>query len=179
MLCFFTRKTAGAEPPDEMRNDMHTDLARSTCWSQDIKNTSASEHFWNLRCSNKCAPLWGAAHFEVKMCKAHHLSTLFTFLLSSHLYFLHFSTLFTSLLSWLLYSLHTSILFTSLPSSHLYSLHFSNLFKFLLFSLLHSHHVPMLFTSLLSSLSASLLLSTSLLSSHTSTLLTSVFSSLL
>ena len=161
MLCFFTRKTAGAEPPDEMRNDMHTDLARSTCWSQDIKNTSASEHFWNLRCSNKCAPLWGAAHFEVKMCKAHHLSTLFTFLISSNSYSFHFSTLITSLCSSHLFSLlsphlyfspHLYSLHTPLPSSLLYSLHFCNLFTSLPSSLLYSLHMSTLFTSLLSSL---------------------------
>ena len=157
MLCFFTRKTAGAEPPDEMRNDMHTDLARSTCWSQDIKNTSASEHFWNLRCSNKCAPLWGAAHFEVKMCKAPHLSTLFTFLISSNSYSFHFSTLITSLCSSHLFSLLSPHLYFS---PHLYSLHTP-----LPSSLLYSLHFCILFTSLLSS--------------HTSTLLTSVFSSLL
>ena len=29
-----------------------------------------SEHFWKLRCRNKCTPLWREAHFEVKMYKA-------------------------------------------------------------------------------------------------------------
>ena len=82
-------------------------VARSTCPSQNVQNTSASEHFWKLRCrksarrcgakhiskskctkhsvgpllevemSKKCTPLWREAHFQVKMCKTPQLRTTF------------------------------------------------------------------------------------------------------
>ena len=82
-------------------------MARSTCPSQNVQNTSASEHFWKLRCrksacrcgakhiskskctkhsvgpllevemSKKCTPLWREAHFQVKMCKTPQLRTTF------------------------------------------------------------------------------------------------------
>ena len=83
-------------------------MARSTFRSQNVQNTSASDHFWKLRCrksarrcgakhiskskcakhtmvgpllevemSKKCMPLWGEAHFEVKMLKAPGVRTTF------------------------------------------------------------------------------------------------------
>ena len=74
---------------------VHTVVARSTFRSQNVQNTSASEHFWKLRCSksvrhcgakhnpkSKCTkhlslgallevetPLWHEAHFDVKIYK--------------------------------------------------------------------------------------------------------------
>ena len=82
-------------------------VARSTCPSQNVQNTSASEHFWKLRCrksacrcgakhiskskctkhsvgpllevemSKKCTPLWREAHFQVKMYKTPQRRTTF------------------------------------------------------------------------------------------------------
>ena len=79
---------------------VHAVVARSTLRSENVQNTSASDHFWKFRCrksarccgakhiskskctkhtmygpllevqmSKKCTPLWGEAHFEVKMLK--------------------------------------------------------------------------------------------------------------
>ena len=46
---------------------VHAVVARSTFPSQNVQNTSASDHFWKL--SKKCTPLWREAHFQVKMYK--------------------------------------------------------------------------------------------------------------
>ena len=44
-------KAAGAEPAGQMRDEkLHAVVARSTFRSQNVQNTSASEHFWKLRC---------------------------------------------------------------------------------------------------------------------------------
>ena len=59
---------------------VHSVVARSTFWSQNVQNTRGSDHFWKLRCrksarrcgakmSKKCTPLWREAHFEVKSVK--------------------------------------------------------------------------------------------------------------
>ena len=87
---------------------VHAVVARSTFRSQNVQNTSASDHFWKLRCrksarrcgakhisKSKCAkhtmvgpllevemskkrmPLWGEAHFEVKMLKTPGVRTTF------------------------------------------------------------------------------------------------------
>ena len=92
-------KAAGAEPAGQMRDEkLHAVVARSTFRSQNVQNTSASDHFWKLRCqksagakhiskskctkhtrfgpllevemSKKCTPLWREAHFEVKSAKS-------------------------------------------------------------------------------------------------------------
>ena len=40
-------KAAGAEPSGQMRDEqLYAHVARSTCGSQNVKNTSGSEHFW-------------------------------------------------------------------------------------------------------------------------------------
>ena len=83
-------KAAGAEPAGQMRDEkLHAVVARSTFRSQNVQNTPCSDHFWKLRCrtsarrcgakhiSKKCTPLWQEAHFEVKMCKTHHVRTTF------------------------------------------------------------------------------------------------------
>ena len=56
---------------------VHAVVARSTFRSQNVQNTSFSDHFWKLRCRKKCTPLWREAHFEVKMYKTHHSRTTF------------------------------------------------------------------------------------------------------
>ena len=44
-------KAAGAEPAGQMRDEkLHAVVARSTCRSQNVQNTSASDHFWKLIC---------------------------------------------------------------------------------------------------------------------------------
>ena len=64
-------------------------VARNTFPSQNVQSTLCSDHFWKFMCrksarctkhtilgpllevemSNKCTPLWGEAHFEVKSVK--------------------------------------------------------------------------------------------------------------
>ena len=62
-------KAAGAETSDQMRGEkLHAVVARSTFPSQNVQNTSASEHTWKLRW-RKCTPLWREAHFEIKSVK--------------------------------------------------------------------------------------------------------------
>ena len=86
---------------------VHAVVARSTFPSQNVQSTSASDHFWKLRCrksarrcgtehiskskctkhsigpllevamSKKWTPLWREAHFQVKMYKTHQLRTTF------------------------------------------------------------------------------------------------------
>ena len=58
---------------------VHAVVARSTFPSENVQNTTCSDHFWRLRCrlSKKCTPLWREAHFEVKMYKAHHVRSTF------------------------------------------------------------------------------------------------------
>jgi len=42
-------KAAGAEPSGQMRDEkLHAVVARSTCGSHNVQNTSASDHFWKL-----------------------------------------------------------------------------------------------------------------------------------
>ena len=48
---------------------VHGVVAQSTFRSQHVQSTSASDHFWKLRCRKNCTPLWREAHFEVKMFK--------------------------------------------------------------------------------------------------------------
>ena len=44
-------KAAGAEPAAQMRDEkVHAVVARSTFRSQNVQNTSVSDHFWKLRC---------------------------------------------------------------------------------------------------------------------------------
>ena len=71
-------KAAGAEPAGQMRDEkLHAVVARSTFASQNVQNTSASDHFLEVEMSKKCTPLWHEAHFEVKMYKTHHVRTTF------------------------------------------------------------------------------------------------------
>ena len=55
-------KAAGAEPAGQMRDEkLHAVVARSTFPGQNAQNTSASDHFWKLRC-RKSARRCGAKH---------------------------------------------------------------------------------------------------------------------
>ena len=44
-------KAAGAKPSGQMRDEqLHAVVARSTFPSQNVQNTTCSDHFWELRC---------------------------------------------------------------------------------------------------------------------------------
>ena len=64
-------KAAGAEPAGQMRDEqLHAVVARSTFASQNVQNTSASDHFWKLRC-RKSARRCGAKHISKSKCTKH------------------------------------------------------------------------------------------------------------
>ena len=64
-------KAAGAEPAGQMRDEkFHAVVARSTFPSQNVQNTSASDHFWKLRC-RKSARHCGAKHISKSKCTKH------------------------------------------------------------------------------------------------------------
>ena len=64
-------KAAGAEPAGQMRDEkLHAVVARSTFPSQNVQNTSASDHFWELRC-RKSARRCGAKHISKSKCTKH------------------------------------------------------------------------------------------------------------
>ena len=55
-------------------------MARSTFRSQNVQNTSCSDHFCKLRCrksARRCDKLWREAHLQVKKLKPPHLQTTF------------------------------------------------------------------------------------------------------
>ena len=63
-------KAAGAEPAGQMSDEkLHAVVARST-FSQNVQNTSASDHFWKLRC-RKSARRCGAKHISKWKCTKH------------------------------------------------------------------------------------------------------------
>ena len=64
-------KAAGAEPAGQMRDEkLHAVVARSTFPSQNVQNTSASDHFWKLRC-RKSARRFGAKQISKSKCTKH------------------------------------------------------------------------------------------------------------
>ena len=64
-------KAAGAEPAGQMRDEkLHAVVARSTCASQNVQNTSAPDHFWKLRC-RKSVRRCGAKHISKSKCTKH------------------------------------------------------------------------------------------------------------
>ena len=66
-------KAAGAEPSGQMRDEkVHAVVAQSTFRSQNVQNTSASDHFWKLRC-RKSARRCGAKHILKSKCTKHHM----------------------------------------------------------------------------------------------------------
>ena len=64
-------KAAGAEPAGQMRDEkLHAVVARSTFPSQNVQNTPAPDHFWQLRC-RKSARRCGAKHISKSKCTKH------------------------------------------------------------------------------------------------------------
>ena len=64
-------KAAGAEPAGHRSDEkLHTVVARSTFPSQNVQNTSASDHFSKLRC-RKSARRCGAKHISKSKCTKH------------------------------------------------------------------------------------------------------------
>ena len=64
-------KAAGAEPAGQMRDEkVHAVVARSTFPSQNVQNTSCSDHFWKLRC-RKSARRCGTKHISKSKCTKH------------------------------------------------------------------------------------------------------------
>ena len=64
-------KAAGAEPAGQMSDEkLHAVVARSTFRSQNVQSTSASDHFWKLRC-RKIARRCGAKHISKSKCRKH------------------------------------------------------------------------------------------------------------
>ena len=64
-------KAAGAEPCRQRRNEnLHAAVARRTFSSQNVQNTSASHHFWKLRCQ-KMARLSSTKHICKSKCTRH------------------------------------------------------------------------------------------------------------
>ena len=64
-------KAAGAEPSGQMRDEkLHAVVTRSTFRSQNVQNTTCSDHFWKLRC-RKSAHRCGAKHISKSKCTKH------------------------------------------------------------------------------------------------------------
>ena len=64
-------KAAGAEPAGQMRDEkLHTVVARNTFASQNVQNTTGSDHFWKLRC-RKSARRCGAKRISKSKCTKH------------------------------------------------------------------------------------------------------------
>ena len=64
-------KAAGAEPSGQMRDEkLHAFVARSAFRSQNVQNTSRSEHFWKLRC-RRSARRCVAKHISKSKCTKH------------------------------------------------------------------------------------------------------------
>ena len=56
---------------------VHAVVARSTCRSQNVQNTSESDHFWKLRCRKSARRCGAKLHIEVKMYKPPGVRTTF------------------------------------------------------------------------------------------------------
>ena len=66
-------KAAGAEAAGQMGDEkVHAIVARSTFPSQNVQNTTWSDHFWKLRC-RKSARRCGAKHISKSKCPKHHM----------------------------------------------------------------------------------------------------------
>ena len=64
-------KAAGADPAGHRSDEkLHAVVARSTFPSQNVQNTSASDHFWKLWC-RKSACRRGAKHISKSKCTKH------------------------------------------------------------------------------------------------------------
>ena len=77
---------------------VHAVVARSTFWSQNVQNTSVSDHFWKLRC-RKSARRCGAKHISKSKCTKHHMfAPLLEVRMSLHYTTLHYTTLHSTTL---------------------------------------------------------------------------------
>ena len=56
---------------------VHAVVARSTFRSEYVQNTPAPDYFWKLRCRKSVCFCGAKTHFQVKMCKTHHVRTIF------------------------------------------------------------------------------------------------------
>ena len=66
-------KAAGAEPAGQRRDEhLHAVVARSTFPSQNVQNTTCSDHFWKFRC-RKSACRCGAKHISKSKRTKHHM----------------------------------------------------------------------------------------------------------
>ena len=80
-------KAAGAEPAGQMRDGKLHAVARCRksarrCGAKHISKSKCTKHnilgpLLEVEMSKKCTPLWGEAHFEVKMLKALGVRTTF------------------------------------------------------------------------------------------------------
>ena len=65
------KRRTRAEPAGQMRDEkLHAVVARSTFRSEKVQNTSASDHFWKLRC-RKSVRRCGAKHISKSKCTKH------------------------------------------------------------------------------------------------------------
>ena len=48
---------------------LHVAVAKSAIWSENVQNTTFSEHFLKFRCQKNCTSLWREAYVQVKMLK--------------------------------------------------------------------------------------------------------------
>ena len=72
---------------------VHAVVARSTCPSQNVQNTPASDDFWKLRC-RKSARRCGAKHMSKSKCTKHHMfASLLEVRMSLRFTTLHYTTL--------------------------------------------------------------------------------------
>ena len=128
----------------------HTVVARSTCRSQNVKNTRGSDHFWRFRC-RKSACRCGAKHISKSKCTKHTRSgpllavEMYTtgYYTTQHSSTLHYTTLHSSTLHYT--KLHyTTIHYTTLhyTLSHYTTLHSTTLHYTIL------HYPPLHFTTL-------------------------------
>ena len=65
-------KAVGAEPSGQMRDEkVHAVVVRSTFPSQNVQNTTGSDHFWRLRCRKSAWRFCGAKHISKSKCAKH------------------------------------------------------------------------------------------------------------
>ena len=150
------RTTCGSSDVEKV----HAVVARSTCWSQNVKNTRSSDHFWMLRCRfaslrfttlhyttlHYTPPHYITLHYtnfhytSLHHTTLHSTTTTTTQLHSTTLHYtkLHYTTLhYTPLHSTTLH--HTKLHYTSL---HYTTLHYTTLHYTTL------HYLPLHFTTL-------------------------------
>ena len=71
-------KAAGAEVAAQRRHQkLHAAVAKSIFWSENAKELTVSDHFFEVQMSKNCTPLWRKAHSEVKMYKTWRVWTTF------------------------------------------------------------------------------------------------------